>query len=591
MAAAPSHSLLHGTSGFFLAYALVLGAMLAALIRRRAPLRTRWQSPFWSLLVLFLAAIIVSAVAALLPLPPPLQSVVGLLLTTGIAYAAGIFLARLRPNRDIMRFRRGAVVTSARPATIPSSSSGVSAPTSRTSLTLAGVPVPLADETKHFKLIGTTGTGKSTAIRELLGGALRRGDRAIIADPDGGYLARFYDPARGDVILNPFDPDACRWDLFSEISQDYDVEQLARSLIPDQGTDPVWPGYARTFFSAVVHQLIKNDERNDRELYRVLTKAPQPELRSLLAGTVAGPFLEIGNEKMFGSIRSVTTSALSALDYTTQQKATPFSVRQWIRQSRVATTAAPPRGVLFLPYKAGEIAALRSVISAWLRLAIFEAMDGDELDQRLWFVVDELDALGQIDGLKDALARLRKFGGRCILGFQSIAQVSATYGKGNAETIVENCGNSLILRCSASEHGGTAEFASRLIGQREIIYTQRSRTRNPGKFLSSVTSSEQLRAEPAVLASQIERLPDLTGYLKLASYPDWHAVAVTPTDEPMQPRTRRAAESVPVAPAAADPAASPPVPAAVAVAPTAGPPTRKKTSRRPAAAPRVNVTK
>ena len=68
----------------------------------------------------------------------------------------------------------------------------------------------------------------------------------------------------------------------------------------------------------------------------------------------------------------------------------------------------------------------------------------------LWFVVDELDALGQIDGLKDALARLRKFGGRCVLGFQSVAQVSSTYGAGEAQTIVENCGNTLILRCSAA---------------------------------------------------------------------------------------------------------------------------------------------
>src|SRR5476649_2153217 len=104
-----------------------------------------------------------------------------------------------------------------------------------------------------------------------------------------------------------------------------------------------------------------------------------------------------------------------------------------------------------------------------MRLAIFEAMNGGERDQRLLFIVDELDALGQIDGLKDALARLRKFGGRCVLGFQSIAQVSGTYGKSDAETIVENCGNTLILRCSASESGGTARFASKLIGDREII--------------------------------------------------------------------------------------------------------------------------
>ena len=56
-----------------------------------------------------------------------------------------------------------------------------------------------------------------------------------------------------------------------------------------------------------------------------------------------------------------------------------------------------------------------------------------------------------------------------MLGFQSIAQVSAVYGPGPAKTIVENCSNSLILRCSASEGCGTAQFASALIGKREII--------------------------------------------------------------------------------------------------------------------------
>ena len=48
-----------------------------------------------------------------------------------------------------------------------------------------------------------------------------------------------------------------------------------------------------------------------------------------------------------------------------------------------------------------------------------------------------------------------------------IAQVSSTYGSGEGQTLVENCGNTLILRCSGSEHGGTSQFASRLIGERE----------------------------------------------------------------------------------------------------------------------------
>ena len=169
-----------------------------------------------------------------------------------------------------------------------------------------------------------------------------------------------------------------------------------------------------------------------------------------------------------------------------------------------------------------------------MRLAIFEAMNREdgEGDQRLWFVVDELDALGQIDGLKDALARLRKFGGRCVLGFQSVAQVSSTYGSGEAQTLVENCGNTLILRCSGSEHGGTAQFASRLIGEREVTRRQTSRAHDRGSWFAahnarrSTSVSRQQVIESAVLAAEIEQLPDFTGFLKTAASPVWLRVCV-----------------------------------------------------------------
>jgi type IV secretory pathway TraG/TraD family ATPase VirD4 len=394
---------------------------------------------------------------------------------------------------------------------------------------LAGIQVPVEDETKHFKIIGTTGTGKSTAIREILSAAMARGDRAVIADPDGGYLADFYDPRRGDVILNPFNPASLKWSLLSEVQTPYDADQLACSLIPHHGDpDRIWTEYARTFFIAVVQQARHAGVTDDKEVVRILRSAGTQELKGILELTAAAPFLEEGSDKMFGSLRSVASSAVRALEYILKQEAAPFSVRKWVREG-AARSAGGKGGVLFLPYKAGEIAALRSMISAWMRLAIFEAMNRSEDDQRLWFVVDELDALGAIDGLKDALARLRKFGGRTAIGFQSIAQVSGTYGKADADTIVENCGNTLILRCSASEHGGTSEFASKLIGLREVIHRAQSKTRQPGRWTSSRTTSEQLRTEAAVMASQIEQLPDLEGYLKFASVPVWRRVRLTPS--------------------------------------------------------------
>jgi hypothetical protein len=68
-------------------------------------------------------------------------------------------------------------------------------------LSLGGVPVTAEEETRHFKLIGTTGTGKSTAIAALLAGALARGDRAVVTDPDGGYRGRFYEWRRDPQSL------------------------------------------------------------------------------------------------------------------------------------------------------------------------------------------------------------------------------------------------------------------------------------------------------------------------------------------------------------------------------------------------------
>ena len=324
------------------------------------------------------------------------------------------------------------------------------------------------------------------------------------------------------MILNPFDARSLKWDLFAELQNPYDVEQLASALIPDSGGEhQIWSRYGQTFLSAQIRQAQASGVNSSAELYRLLTIASVEELRLLLEGTAAQPLLEKGNEKMLGSVRSVTTLALASLPYINQQTTALFSIRQWIRKSR---------GVLFLRYQADQIPALRSVIATWMRVALIETLTLPEADARLWFVVDELDALGAIHGLADALSRIRKFGGRMVIGFQSIAQVSGTYGDKLAKTIVENCGTTLILRCSSSEHGGTAEFASQLIGMSEVERTEHSTSRSNGGWFTSrpgqttQTTSQRRIVEPAVMPSEIERLPDLSGYLKRALQPDWTRV-------------------------------------------------------------------
>jgi type IV secretory pathway TraG/TraD family ATPase VirD4 len=448
------------------------------------------------------------------------------ILASAIMFAAALWKLGIRGlrARDTNAHRRGAMLSDGK------SMQRRGARRRRSSsdwVTLAGIAIPQADETKHFKLIGTTGTGKSTAIRELLGCAIARGDRAVFADPDAGYVEHFYDRYRGDIVLNPFEPESAKWDLFAEIKESFDVEQLARGLIPDS-EDPSaseWRGYARTFLAAILRRCRFSGAAHPGELWRLLTVASADELRPIVAGTPAQPFLDPDNARMFGSIRSVTGSAIAAFEYIERQRGRLFSVREWVQ-------ARGSNGLLFIPYRAGQIAALRSMISTWMHLAIFEALSqAPDGDQRLWFVVDELDALGAIDGLKDALARLRKFGCRCVLGFQSISQVSSTYGQGEAQTLVENCGNTLILRCSGSENGGTSVFASRLIGEREVLRRQESRGQDrESGFITrggrrSRSTTHNHVTEAAVMSSELEQLPDLCGYLKTASSAVWLKVS------------------------------------------------------------------
>jgi hypothetical protein len=54
-----------------------------------------------------------------------------------------------------------------------------------------------------------------------------------------------------------------------------------------------------------------------------------------------------------------------------------------------------------------------------------------------------------------------------------------------------------------------------------VLRTTISRSRRLNETTGSISHNEHFNVEPAVLPSQIEQLPDLTGYLKHASDPQW----------------------------------------------------------------------
>src|SRR5260221_6037045 len=294
-------TLLQGWSGIALAYAAVQAPMIAGLIRGRAQLHHYFLSPLVAAPLTAIAALGVAASSSLLAhwgfaSHGWVQWAAGAGLGAALGYAGGVGLGE-NPE-DGKSHRRGTFIADARSGADSRSRSIAR----NAGITLAGTTVPAQDEAKHFKLIGTTGTGKRTAIREIMTAALSRGDCSVIADPDAGYVQRFYRPDRGDVVLNPFDPRSVKWDLFSETRSDFDVEQLARSLIPDhEGEDRSWRGYARTFFTAVTRQAHEAGTKDVNELYRLLVGAGTSEVRGVVRGTPGQPCPDRNKPPLFRS--------------------------------------------------------------------------------------------------------------------------------------------------------------------------------------------------------------------------------------------------------------------------------------------------
>ncbi len=93
---------------------------------------------------------------------------------------------------------------------------------------IAGVPWPERAETQHTIVSGTTGSGKTVLISDLVDQIRKRGERCVVYDKMGSYTRAFYDPAR-DVLLNPLDARSPRWSPFFEARSPRDFDTMART--------------------------------------------------------------------------------------------------------------------------------------------------------------------------------------------------------------------------------------------------------------------------------------------------------------------------------------------------------------------------
>ena len=299
-------------------------------------------------------------------------------------------------------------------------------------ITFGGQPIAEQHLTKGILISGSVGSGKSVAINEALRAVRWRGNRAMIIDPSAGFYEKFYSADAGDMNFNLLDDRSPPWSPFAEIKEVYDFDRVAKAIIPDakSGEDKFFPSKARQLVTDVMTVMHERGDNSPRSLYKWLM-ASQERLGEFLEGTPSAADCAPENAKMFGSIRATMSEKIRWLSMLRESESY-FSIRQWIREEN-------SKGWLYITYQNDQMDLLTNFVSTVTDIALLEALSLPvDFNRRLFFVLDEVDALGPISQLKNALVRVRKHGGVCIVGVQTIAQLRDIYGRDTSIAILGN---------------------------------------------------------------------------------------------------------------------------------------------------------
>ena len=375
--------------------------------------------------------------------------------------------------------------------------------------TLADIPYPYNLEASHTIIIGTTGSGKTTQLRQLVAEMRRRQDSAVIFDLTGAFIEAFYNPET-DVILNPGDARCPSWSLFDDCTTQAEFTATSHAIVPNDGgsADPFWVVAARGLFVQMCLKLQRMGQTSNRALAENLVNAPLKRVSALLKGTSAEPYTATEAARLAESVRSVFNANADAL-VNLPENGPRFSIRDWIREPD------KPGSILFVSARHVDMPLYKMLLTLWLDIAVNTLMTLPRTTRlRTWFLFDELGALHRLPAIENGLQTARGFGGAMVLGLHSFARLQAVYGREGAENLTSLARTKLIL---ATADRKTAEQCAEFIGHREVRQMDEAYAYGSNSLRDASTLTPKKEIAPLVIPDDITNLPALHGFIK---FPD-----------------------------------------------------------------------
>jgi type IV secretory pathway TraG/TraD family ATPase VirD4 len=359
--------------------------------------------------------------------------------------------------------------------------------------------IPRDAENKHFLIVGDTGSGKSSIIRQMLYQVDARGDSAIVYDPACEFVKQFYNERRHDIVLNPLDARMPYWNPSKELRRKAEAKALAVSLYQPEGvTNRFFVEAPQKIFAHLLSYLpspedlikwMSDPEEIDRRVkgteYWALIDPKAPQQRTGVLGSL--------------NMSADSFRLLPREDETTSV----WTATKW---------AETRQGWIFITSRPTMREALRPLISLWIDTLVLRLLNEPmPLQKPVWFVIDELASLQRLPQLHTAITENRKSQNPVILGFQGRSQMEARYGE-DAEAMLSQPATKIFLRTTEPR---AAKWVSEAIGEVEIERIRETHYdgSRPGKNFAL-----DRQTEPLVLPSEVSGLDDLRGFLKYGNH-------------------------------------------------------------------------
>jgi hypothetical protein len=361
--------------------------------------------------------------------------------------------------------------------------------------------VPRRLEASHILLMGDTGSGKSSAIRRLLRQVEDRGESSIVYDPAMDFLGEFYNPKRGDLILNPLDQRCPYWGLGDEIDRPETATTIASAMLPEKE-------YEKAFFTDAPRRVLAHLLRNKPQPRDILRMMADPiYIEATVKGTPLAALLDPGAPAQRAGVLSSLNMVADSLELLPEWEYTrkTFATAEWYTERK--------RWV-FLTSSAAYREKVLPLHSAWLDLFILRMMGycEDQAAKPVWFVLDELASLNKLPQLHTAVTENRKYGNPVVMGIQGRSQMEKRYGQ-DAEAMLSQPATKIFLKTSEPR---AAKWISEAIGEIEVERLKESRSM--GLLRSKKSFAMEIATKPLIMASEIAGLAPLTGFIKLENH-------------------------------------------------------------------------